>query len=164
MAQRKTDIAMIEHLKQMVYTEQNLKAELLDALQTLVGRDESETRESGFTDDEMSWLEDARRIIAKATGGNSQSPAALPKNPLDDMDGTKTLYRVGVAVELGGFIEVRAKNKKQAEKLAFDYVEDQADLPTVFETVHRDYRVTDVLLHKPASSKAVPTKPKGVAA
>ena len=41
----------------------------LDALEDLVGRDETEARESGFTDDEMSWLEDARRAIAKAKGG-----------------------------------------------------------------------------------------------
>ncbi len=43
--------------------------DLLDALEDLVGRDETEARESGFTDDEMSWLEDARRAIAKAKGG-----------------------------------------------------------------------------------------------
>jgi hypothetical protein len=35
----------------------------------LVTRDEAEARESGFTDDEMTWLEDARRAIAKAKGG-----------------------------------------------------------------------------------------------
>jgi hypothetical protein len=43
--------------------------DLLDALQDLVGRDEKEARECGFTDDEMTWLEDARRAIAKAKGG-----------------------------------------------------------------------------------------------
>jgi|GEM_PF-4477535 hypothetical protein len=43
--------------------------DLLDALEELVGRDEAEARESGFTDDEMTWLEDARRAIAKAKGG-----------------------------------------------------------------------------------------------
>jgi hypothetical protein len=43
--------------------------DLLDALEELVGRDEAETREAGFTDDEMTWLEDARRAIAKAKGG-----------------------------------------------------------------------------------------------
>ena len=45
--------------------------DLLDALEELVGRDETEARESGFDDDEMSWLEDARRAIAKAKGGAS---------------------------------------------------------------------------------------------
>jgi hypothetical protein len=45
--------------------------DLLDALETLVERDEVEARESGFTDDEMTWLEDARRAIAKAKGGAS---------------------------------------------------------------------------------------------
>jgi hypothetical protein len=45
--------------------------DLLDALETLVERDRSEAAESGFTDDEMSWLEDARRAIAKAKGGAS---------------------------------------------------------------------------------------------
>jgi len=43
--------------------------DLLDALEDLVRRDETEARESGFDDDEMSWLEDARRAIAKAKGG-----------------------------------------------------------------------------------------------
>jgi hypothetical protein len=43
--------------------------ELLDALQDLVERDRAEAAESGFTDDEMTWLEDARRAIAKAKGG-----------------------------------------------------------------------------------------------
>jgi hypothetical protein len=45
--------------------------ELLDALEDLVERDRFEAAESGFTDDEMTWLEDARRIIAKAKGGAS---------------------------------------------------------------------------------------------
>jgi hypothetical protein len=40
--------------------------DLLDALEDLVARDRSEAAESGFTDDEMTWLEDARRAIAKA--------------------------------------------------------------------------------------------------
>jgi protein-arginine kinase activator protein McsA len=40
--------------------------QLLDALQELVQRDRAEAAESGFTDDEMTWLEDARRAIAKA--------------------------------------------------------------------------------------------------
>jgi hypothetical protein len=40
--------------------------DLLDALEDLVERDRSEAAESGFTDDEMTWLEDARRAIAKA--------------------------------------------------------------------------------------------------
>jgi hypothetical protein len=43
--------------------------DLLTALEELVGRDQSEAAESGFTDDEMTWLEDARRAIAKAKGG-----------------------------------------------------------------------------------------------
>jgi hypothetical protein len=44
---------------------------LLYALKKLVERDRSEAAESGFTDDEMTWLEDARRAIAKAKGGAS---------------------------------------------------------------------------------------------
>jgi len=43
--------------------------DLLDALEELVARDRTEAAESGFTDDEMTWLEDARRAIAKAKGG-----------------------------------------------------------------------------------------------
>ncbi len=43
--------------------------DILDALETLVERDRSEAAESGFADDEMTWLEDARRAIAKAKGG-----------------------------------------------------------------------------------------------
>ena len=43
--------------------------DLLDALTDLVERDRAEAAGSGFTDDEMSWLEDARRAIAKAKGG-----------------------------------------------------------------------------------------------
>jgi hypothetical protein len=43
--------------------------DLLDALTDLVERDRAAAAESGFTDDEMSWLEDARRAIAKAKGG-----------------------------------------------------------------------------------------------
>jgi hypothetical protein len=43
--------------------------DLLDALEELVARDQAEAAESGFTDDEMTWLEDARRAIAKAKGG-----------------------------------------------------------------------------------------------
>jgi len=43
--------------------------DLLDALEELVARDRAEGDESGFTDDEMTWLEDARRAIAKAKGG-----------------------------------------------------------------------------------------------
>jgi hypothetical protein len=35
--------------------------DLLDALIDLVERDRAEAASSGFTDDEMSWLEDARR-------------------------------------------------------------------------------------------------------
>ncbi len=43
--------------------------DLLDALEELVARDRAEAAESGFADDEMTWLEDARRAIAKAKGG-----------------------------------------------------------------------------------------------
>ena len=43
--------------------------DLLDALEELVARDRAEAAESGFTDNEMTWLEDARRAIAKAKGG-----------------------------------------------------------------------------------------------
>lgn len=43
--------------------------DLLDALEELVARERAEAAESGFTDDEMTWLEDARRAIAKAKGG-----------------------------------------------------------------------------------------------
>ena len=43
--------------------------DLLDALTDLVERDRAEAASCGFTDDEMSWLEDARRAIAKARGG-----------------------------------------------------------------------------------------------
>lgn len=46
----------------------NCHADLLDALTDLVERDRTEATECGFSDDEMSWLEDARRAIAKATG------------------------------------------------------------------------------------------------
>jgi hypothetical protein len=45
--------------------------DLLDALTDLVERDRAEAAACGFTDDEMSWLEDARRAIAKAKGGAS---------------------------------------------------------------------------------------------
>jgi len=43
--------------------------DLLDALTDLVERDRAEAAACGFIDDEMSWLEDARRAIAKAKGG-----------------------------------------------------------------------------------------------
>ncbi len=42
---------------------------LFDALKDLVERERSEAADSGFSDDEMTWLEDARRAIAKAKGG-----------------------------------------------------------------------------------------------
>lgn len=45
----------------------NCHADLLDALTDLVERDRAEAAECGFSDDEMSWLDDARRAIAKAT-------------------------------------------------------------------------------------------------
>jgi hypothetical protein len=40
--------------------------ELLEALEALVERERTEAAQSGFTDDEMTWLEDARRVIARA--------------------------------------------------------------------------------------------------
>ena len=40
--------------------------ELFDALQGLVARNRAEAAASGFTDDEMTWLEEARRALAKA--------------------------------------------------------------------------------------------------
>ena len=43
--------------------------DLLDALTDLVARDRAEAASCGFTDDEMSWLEDARRAIATAKRG-----------------------------------------------------------------------------------------------
>jgi hypothetical protein len=43
--------------------------DLFDALTDLVERDRAEAAANGFTDEEMSWLEDARRAIAKAKGG-----------------------------------------------------------------------------------------------
>ncbi|MGA2843219.1 MAG: hypothetical protein ABSG18_24325 [Steroidobacteraceae bacterium] len=43
--------------------------DLLDALDDLVARERAEAAANGFTDDEMTWLEDARRAIAKAKGG-----------------------------------------------------------------------------------------------
>ncbi len=69
MTPRKQDAQLIETLKQTVLTLQEHKWDLLSALEDLVGRDEVEARECGFTDDEMSWLEDARSAIAKAKGG-----------------------------------------------------------------------------------------------
>ncbi len=41
-------------------------AALFDALHDLVERDRAEAKECGFTDDEMSWLEEARRALANA--------------------------------------------------------------------------------------------------
>lgn len=52
-------------------------ADLLFALQRLVARDRSEARECGFTDDEMSWLEEADSAIACAR--------ALASEPADDI-------------------------------------------------------------------------------
>jgi hypothetical protein len=40
-------------------------SELLEALEDLVERERAEAADSGFADDEMTWLEDARRAIAK---------------------------------------------------------------------------------------------------
>lgn len=42
--------------------------DLLDALEDLVERERAEAADCGFTEDEMSWLEDARRAIRKAKG------------------------------------------------------------------------------------------------
>ena len=41
-------------------------ADLLHVLNELVERDRAEAAECGFTDDEMSWLEEGRRAIANA--------------------------------------------------------------------------------------------------
>jgi hypothetical protein len=41
-------------------------ADLLHVLNELVERDRAEAAECGFTDDEMSWLEEGRRAIAEA--------------------------------------------------------------------------------------------------
>lgn len=43
-------------------------AELREALEDLVERDRAEASASGFEDDEMSWLEDAKRALLKAKG------------------------------------------------------------------------------------------------
>jgi hypothetical protein len=45
--------------------------DLLAALEELVARERAEAADCGFTDDEMTWLEDARRAIAKAKGAAS---------------------------------------------------------------------------------------------
>ena len=42
--------------------------DLLAALEELVERDRSEALSCGFTEDELSWLEDAQHAIAKAKG------------------------------------------------------------------------------------------------
>jgi hypothetical protein len=41
--------------------------ELFEALRELVERDRAEAAESGFTEEEMTWLENGRRVLAKAT-------------------------------------------------------------------------------------------------
>ena len=41
-------------------------AALFNALHDLVERDRAEAKECGFTDDEMSWLEEGRRALAEA--------------------------------------------------------------------------------------------------
>jgi hypothetical protein len=46
-------------------------AELRDALEALVEHDRAEAAASGFSDDEMTSLEDARRALALAKGGVS---------------------------------------------------------------------------------------------
>ena len=47
----------------------NAAAQLLDALEVLVERDRAEAASCGLENDEMTWLEDARRAIALAKGG-----------------------------------------------------------------------------------------------
>jgi hypothetical protein len=47
----------------------NAAVELRDALEALVERDRAEAAASGFSDDEMIWLEDARQALALAKGG-----------------------------------------------------------------------------------------------
>jgi hypothetical protein len=47
----------------------NAAAELRDALQALVERQRADAADSGLTDDEMTWLEDARRALELAKGG-----------------------------------------------------------------------------------------------
>ena len=42
--------------------------DLSDALERLVERDRAEAAACGFTDDEMTWLEDGRRALAKVKG------------------------------------------------------------------------------------------------
>jgi hypothetical protein len=42
---------------------------LLAAVVDLVERERAEAAARGFSDDEMTWLEDARRAITKAKGG-----------------------------------------------------------------------------------------------
>jgi hypothetical protein len=69
MPQRKQDTQLIDILRQTVWGLKEQNEELLYALERLVERDRSEAAESGFSDDEMTWLEDARRVIAKVKGG-----------------------------------------------------------------------------------------------
>lgn len=46
----------------------NAASDLRDALQELVERERREAASCGLTDDEMTWLEDARRALARAKG------------------------------------------------------------------------------------------------
>ena len=57
---------MLEHNNVAVWQDANFTLrlaarDLLDALTDLVERDRAEAADCGFTDDEISWLEDARR-------------------------------------------------------------------------------------------------------
>jgi hypothetical protein len=47
----------------------NAAADLRDALEALVKRERAEAAASGFTDDEMTWLDDARLALSRAKGG-----------------------------------------------------------------------------------------------
>ena len=58
--------------------------DLLDALRDLVARDEAEAAQCGFEHDEMTWLDDARRVIALATG-ESQNDDLRLRNAARDL-------------------------------------------------------------------------------
>ena len=47
----------------------NAAPALRDALQALVERERVDAAQSGLSDDEMTWLDDARRALARAKGG-----------------------------------------------------------------------------------------------
>ena len=48
-------------------------ADLRQVLEDLVERDRAEASAAGFEDDEMSWLEDAKRALLKAKGCDAGS-------------------------------------------------------------------------------------------